>query len=192
MDHFLLFVEAAQLIFSTHITRPRLEEAGRLLVTFCGGMNGLYNASAQASNVHFLLHTMDVVNDFGGVYNSSTFNYERYNKIVKNISTNSRLNFEKTYLRKFLFTVHGAKDFLEPKLGYNIQDDDVMAITLKNLFNKEDGALVANDVSMEPFLGEAIEGFSLDNFVKLALDPDSVFGNEVFTSHNNCVHKVIH
>lgn len=84
------------LIFSIYIflkPKPTVREmttAGISLKKFVEDIDKLYGKDMYKYNVHLLLHIPECVKNFGPLWAHSTFSYEHYNGVLKNMFKNSR------------------------------------------------------------------------------------------------------
>jgi hypothetical protein len=85
----------------------------------------------------YACHIKKSIQNYSSLPSHNCFYFERCNKELKNVKTNSRTHIERTMAKKFLQTVH-AKDFVSsfPPLLYN-----------SDLKSKLENLYLANDVS---------------------------------------------
>ena len=81
----LAFLEQKKLIF---------------LKTFCMEAESLYSAKYLTPNIHFHLHLLECIEDFGPVYSFWLFTFERLNGLLGGYPTNNR-SIEVQLMRKF-------------------------------------------------------------------------------------------
>lgn len=130
-QNWMVFVEALQLLHLTSITLTDVEKAHDLLRTFCKDFTSIYGKKQLYPNIHFHLHIKEGILDYGPLPSHSAFFYERCNKWLKSMNTNSKSLFERTVMNSFLKTVH-YKDLVHsfPSLGLGATLDN----RLKSLF----------------------------------------------------------
>ena len=87
-------------------------------------------------------------------------NFSTFDHVVENTSTNSRLNFEKICIKKFLYD--DSKDVFASKLGGSF---NMYAKALNQLFNKDDWW--STDPNLTQPLQKSIETFCFEDFVEL-------------------------
>ncbi|EIE87352.1 hypothetical protein RO3G_12063 [Rhizopus delemar RA 99-880] len=166
-QHWLKFVDANILIASPSITTEDVEEAHRLLISFCSEMEGLYGAKNISINMHLHAHLKEGIMNYGPVYGYWVFNFERYNGDIKNFNTNRKGNIESTYLKQFLYSIHSV-DYLRElnvstsSLGYS----SLSKLTAKTKKNQKIENLKKN---MQPFIQNHLESYNVNVYISLAL-----------------------
>ncbi|OAD68441.1 hypothetical protein PHYBLDRAFT_173437 [Phycomyces blakesleeanus NRRL 1555(-)] len=70
--------------------------------------------------MHLHLHIQETILDFGPVYSYWLFAFERYNGLLKNISTNGKDGFEATFMRCFIEDIYKS-DFVNSALTCSTQ-----------------------------------------------------------------------
>ncbi|KAI7861197.1 hypothetical protein K492DRAFT_116211, partial [Lichtheimia hyalospora FSU 10163] len=101
-DNWLRFVEAVRLLCQPSITRHQIDQAHHQLLKFFKGCVRLYGEDFITPNMHLHGYLKETIEDFGPIYGYWLFSFERYNGMVKNISTNNKDRFELTYMKQFL------------------------------------------------------------------------------------------
>ncbi|KAG1441499.1 hypothetical protein G6F56_011453 [Rhizopus delemar] len=137
-DHWILFVDATRLLCQPSITKD-LSVANGLLLQFCSQMATVYAVHKVMSDMHFNMHLMQGILDYGPVYSYWLFNFERYNGDVKLANTNRKGDIERTFAHTFLKRVH-LEDYMRsiPTLAGSINKQILFdMITKKNKKQKK-------------------------------------------------------
>ncbi|OAD78423.1 hypothetical protein PHYBLDRAFT_140508 [Phycomyces blakesleeanus NRRL 1555(-)] len=79
-----------------NITFDDINTAHRHLEQFCEKCNKIYTATILTCNMHLNPRFRETILDFGPVYSYWLFIFERYNDLLKNISTNGKDNSSET------------------------------------------------------------------------------------------------
>ena len=100
--HWLLFVYAIHIFCSDKIEPRDFKKASKALKKFVEDIESLYGRELMKYNVHLLLHVPQSVQDFRALWGWSTFPYESYNFILKNMLNGSQAVLQQictSYLR---------------------------------------------------------------------------------------------
>ncbi|KAI7905812.1 uncharacterized protein BX663DRAFT_584082 [Cokeromyces recurvatus] len=112
MMNWLRFVMANQILASSFITVSEVNEAHTLLVEFIKNNVDLYEPDFIIPNMHMHLHLQQTIYDFGPLYSTWLYSFERMNGDIKKIDINFKEGPEFTYMEKFLQQVH-VQDYLQ-------------------------------------------------------------------------------
>ncbi|OAD66189.1 hypothetical protein PHYBLDRAFT_175482 [Phycomyces blakesleeanus NRRL 1555(-)] len=108
------FVHACHHLVKPSITFDDINTAHRHLEKFCEKCNKIYIATILTCNMHLHLHIQETILDFGPVYSYWLFAFERYNCLLKNISTNGKNGFKATFMRCFVEDIYKSNEPLPP------------------------------------------------------------------------------
>lgn len=81
--HWCIFSRACSLLSFPHINVSDVEEADKLLVTFCKGFQELYGEEECTPNLHMHCHLKTCIMDVGPLHSFWCFSFERYNGILE-------------------------------------------------------------------------------------------------------------
>ncbi|KAI7900014.1 uncharacterized protein BX663DRAFT_172413 [Cokeromyces recurvatus] len=113
LNNWMYFVKAVRLLCMTSITYEELEEAHYFLQKFLNEFVSIYgDAGYLTINFHNLLHIKEGILDFGPAMTHWVFNFERYNRDLKNININNKGDVEYTIIKKYLYLIH-AQDYFD-------------------------------------------------------------------------------
>ncbi|KAG2190839.1 hypothetical protein INT47_005589 [Mucor saturninus] len=166
------FVDACRLLVKPSLSFEELDDAHDYLEKFCQKCERLYPPSVLTCNMHLHLHLRETIRDFGPVYGYWLFGFERYNGLLKNVSTNRKDSFEATYMRNFVEESYKA-DYVQAVLGYSSK------IPFSSVFAK----LVSSPTLSPATVPDTQRRFNLQHFLDSSLNPEiSVNGNEPLPS----------
>ena len=94
------FVKALRLLDANAIKRSDVEVAHSHLLAFALGFERRFGSESVAPNFHFMLHLRECIEKFGPISCFWGFGFERNNLFIKNINTNHKPGFEKTYMKQ--------------------------------------------------------------------------------------------
>ena len=103
-------IKALKLLNSNAIRKADVEVVHQHLLAFGQGFEQRYGPQAVTPNFHFMLHLRECINKFGPISCFWGFAFERNNYFIKNINTNHKRHFEKTYMSKMQSIIF-ANDF---------------------------------------------------------------------------------
>ena len=101
MECWRQYVLASRILTSRILTLCEIQEADRLLLSFCKSFEQLYGTNLVTPNMHLHCHLKECILDYGPVFSFWCFTFERYNGILGNYHTNQR-SIEVQLMRKFL------------------------------------------------------------------------------------------
>ena len=87
-DCWVLFSQACILLLQPVISKEELEEADRKLIEFCKTFQQLYGPKKCTPNMHLHCHIKETVSDYGPVYSTWCFAFERFNGIFESFQKN--------------------------------------------------------------------------------------------------------
>lgn len=119
-ENWLLFVSACRLILNTSIAVEDVDEAHDLFVKFGKGCVRLYGVPMPTYNMHMHTHLKKYIKAFSNPYGFWLYNFERMNRLLKNINTNNKGHFELTMINSFYERKDGAllfNTFDDPRNG---------------------------------------------------------------------------
>ena len=100
----LLFVRATSIL--TRVVRHAdIQTADSLLLMFCKSVGHLCGPEYCTANMHLHLHLIDTVLDFGPLYSTWCFSFERYNGMLGSLPTNKK-TIEVQFMRRFIKVQH--------------------------------------------------------------------------------------
>ncbi|KAI7906475.1 uncharacterized protein BX663DRAFT_427432, partial [Cokeromyces recurvatus] len=134
MTNWLRFVGANQILSSPSITLNEINDAHDLLVEFVKSNVKLYGANFITPNMHMHLHLCQTIRDFGPMYSTWLYSFERANGDIKGIATNFKEGLEFTYMKKYLQQVHMSDYFnlLPKEIKLNPMMMNVLMLLLPN------------------------------------------------------------
>ncbi|KAI7902075.1 uncharacterized protein BX663DRAFT_80897 [Cokeromyces recurvatus] len=150
MMNWLRFVMANQILASSTITVSEVNEAHNLLVEFIKNNVDLYGPNFITPNMHMHLHLQQTIYDFGPLYSTWLYSFERANGDIKKIDINFKEGLEFTYMEKFLQQVH-VQDYLQ-MLPDSLKGNTIIMNVLKHLIPNEQfkqDELILDDEDME-------------------------------------------
>ena len=83
--HWFLYVYSMYIFLKDNITPEEYDSASKALQLFVDDIETLYGSDFMKFNVHLLKHNKDFVRQFGALWAWSTFIFESYNGIFKNL-----------------------------------------------------------------------------------------------------------
>ncbi len=95
------FVNACQLICKPCVTQPEVEKAHDLLCNYVKRLQNQFGKEVIKPNHHMSLHLKESITDFGGVYSTWLFSFERFNGYLGDYQNNNK-GIEVTLMRKVL------------------------------------------------------------------------------------------
>ncbi|OAD72636.1 hypothetical protein PHYBLDRAFT_169759 [Phycomyces blakesleeanus NRRL 1555(-)] len=115
-NNWVSFVHACHYLVKPSISSNDINTAHRHLVQFCEECNTLYTTTILSCNMHLHphLHVREPILDFEPVCGYWLFGPERYNGLLKNISTNGKSSHEVTFMGCFLKYIY-KDDFTKTK-----------------------------------------------------------------------------
>ncbi|KAI7906168.1 uncharacterized protein BX663DRAFT_428879 [Cokeromyces recurvatus] len=144
MINWMRFVDANRILASPSITHYEVNQAHNLLVEFVRTNVMLYGEDFITPNMHFHLHIHQTIEDFGPLYSTWLYSFERTNGDIKAIDINYKEGLEFTYMEKYIQQVH-MQDYINI-LPSVISSNPVMMNTLRLLLpNNERQAYDTND-----------------------------------------------
>lgn len=167
-DNWMLYVKALQLLSSTSVSLVDLNAAHVLLREFCKGFTIIYGKERLYPNIHMHLHIKNDAFLFGPLPSHSAFFYERCNKELKNIKTNSKPLFERTVMKSFLKSVHYA-DMV--KSFPTLDKGDDLDTKIKNLFIGNDihgTQKYYTDIILKGEIEESSNDFNFPEFISFS------------------------
>ncbi len=135
MVNWMRFVKANHLLSAPSITISEIDEAHDLLNQFVKANVELYGRDFITFNMHMHMHLRETIKDFGPVYSTWLYSFERTNGDIKKIDINFKEGLEFTYMEKFLQKVH-MQDYLN-MLPYVIKGNSTMMSVLKKIISEE-------------------------------------------------------
>ncbi len=110
-----LFVNACQLIAKPYVTKSEVEKAHELLCSYVKALQDQFGKEVIKPNHHMSLHLKESIMDFGGVYSTWLFSFERFNGFLGDYHNNNK-GIEVTLMRKVLADCAlASKSFEIPK-----------------------------------------------------------------------------
>ncbi len=131
MANWMRFVQANHLLSAPSITRKEIDDAHDLLVEFVKKNVELYGDNFITPNMHLHLHLKQTILDFGPIYSTWLYSFERANGDIKKIDINFKEGLEFTYMERYLQHVH-LQDYLQ-LLPDIIKNNSIMMNILKLL-----------------------------------------------------------
>lgn len=125
------YVLACAMLVTRCIRRTTIDLADEKLMTFCEQFVQLYDEPAVTINMHLHGHIKECLLDYGPVYATWLFSFERYNGLLGSYPTNKR-NVEKQLMKHFL--LHDAHEHVS------------------NFFPTSEGRLNAEEVELFKFV----------------------------------------
>ncbi|OAD80847.1 hypothetical protein PHYBLDRAFT_61900 [Phycomyces blakesleeanus NRRL 1555(-)] len=113
-NNWIDFVYVCCHLVKPSITFDNINTAHRHLKSFCEKCNEIYTTTILIYNMHLHLHFRETIFNFGPVYSYWLFAFERYNGLLKNISTNSKNGFEATFMKCFVEDIYKNNKSLPP------------------------------------------------------------------------------
>ncbi len=96
-----LFVNACQLICKPLVSKSEAEKAHNLLCDYVKQLERQFGKETIKPNHHMSLHLKECIEDFGGVYTTWLFSFERFNGFLGDYQTNNK-GIEVTLMRKII------------------------------------------------------------------------------------------
>ncbi|KAG2205739.1 hypothetical protein INT45_010989, partial [Circinella minor] len=109
--HWMKLVDACRILLKPSMTFNEVDNAHSYLVDFCKEYETIYGSTKITPNIHAHCHIRECILDYGGVYSTWLFGFERYNGILGSIATNRKGTFERTFTKRFLEQT-GASDYI--------------------------------------------------------------------------------
>lgn len=129
--HWRKFVNACRYLLKPSITYGEAEKAHKLLVEFCKECQQLYTPASITVNMHLHCHLYETILDFGPVYASWLFSFERYNGLLGSIESNRKGAFEATSMKRFLELTHAA-DYVQRVSSHLAPEQSAFLLDLVN------------------------------------------------------------
>ena len=95
------FVRGCRLLSPACIRDDVLDIVDAHFAKFGNGISGLFGSAAATPNMHMQMHLTSVVKEYGPLYASWLFAFERYNGVLGDINTNNR-QIEGQIMARFL------------------------------------------------------------------------------------------
>ncbi len=96
-----LFVNACQLICKPCVSKSDVNKAHNLLCNYVKQLQRQFGKEVIKPNHHMSLHLKECIEDFGGVYTTWLFSFERFNGFLGDYQTNNK-GIEVTLMRKII------------------------------------------------------------------------------------------
>lgn len=170
-DNFMLFVEANRLLMLPALSFDDIEKIDRLLKEFLEGILEVYDdpVSLITSNQHYHLHFKSCLYDYGPCSAFWTFNFERYNSLLKNVRNNHRGCIEGTLMKGFLNMVHHNDYFMSHKSRYSCQNSTF--VKLQDLY-------LVDDPLVDIVSDNAVPAYDYAALLEMLQPSTTVFGHE--------------
>ncbi|KAG1447290.1 hypothetical protein G6F56_009308 [Rhizopus delemar] len=128
----MVFVAAVQVMSMSHVSLVDAHACHVAILQFCKEFEKLYKKECLYSNLHYHIHLLAQMLDYGSWHSHHAFHFERYNSDLKNINTNSRDLMERTIVHRFLEQIHKEDLFSGPlpNLGPNVDMNEVKSLFL--------------------------------------------------------------
>ena len=167
-QHWMKLVNACRILLKPSITFDEVDNAHSYLVEFCQEYEIIYGSSKITPNIHAHCHIRECILDYGGVYSTWLFGFERYNGILGSIATNRKGAFERTFTKRFLEQT-GASDYISTLIAPHI--DDSQKHFLLGL---------ANDLSATAAVTRlnAVESFDIGEYIRNSVSVSHATGSE--------------
>lgn len=165
----MLFVSAMQVLSMPNVKISEIRLCHAKIIDFCKGFEVLYGKSSLYSNMHYHVHLLEQMLDFGSFHSHHAFNYERYNADLKGVNTNNK-SIERTVVNKFVENVHRQDYFSSstiPDLGSHVSFDNLKSIFLDEDIHGKKKAYENDFLSLEIENANDAE-FDLFGFIDLA------------------------
>ena len=107
------FVKGCRLLSPACIRDEVLDKVDDHFAQFGNGISGLFGSAAATPNMHMQMHLTSVVKEYGPLYASWLFAFERYNGVLGDINTNNR-QIEGQIMARFLEA--GLADLLQDEV----------------------------------------------------------------------------
>ena len=120
--HWMKLVDACRILLKPSMTFNEVDNAHSYLVDFCKEYETIYGSTKITPNIHAHCHIRECILDYGGVYSTWLFGFERYNGILGSIATNRKGTFERTFTKRFLEQT-GASDYITTFIAPHINDE---------------------------------------------------------------------
>ena len=101
----LLFVRATSILTQCFVKHFDIQTADSLLLLFCKSFEGLCGPEYCTANMQLHLHLIDTVLNFGSLYSTWCFSFERYNGMLGSLPTNKK-TIEVQFMRRFIEGQH--------------------------------------------------------------------------------------
>ena len=101
----LLFVRATSILTQRVVRHADIQTADSLLLMFCKSVEHLCGPEYCTANMHLHLHLIDTMLDFGPLYSTWCFSFERYNGMLGSLPTNKK-TIEVQFMRRFIKGQH--------------------------------------------------------------------------------------
>lgn len=121
-QHWMKLVSACRILLKPSITFDEVNSAHSYLVEFCKEYETIYGSNKVTPNIHAHCHIKECILNYGGVYSTWLFGFERYNGILGSIATNRKGAFERTFTKRFLEQT-SASDYINTFITPHINDD---------------------------------------------------------------------
>ena len=93
-------IDALRLLNGNVMKKSDVEIAHQHLLAFAQGFEQRFGSHSVTPNFHFMLHLRECIYKFGPISCFWGFGFERNNLFIKNINTNHKPGFEKTYMKQ--------------------------------------------------------------------------------------------
>ncbi|CAO3675234.1 unnamed protein product [Rhizopus stolonifer] len=159
-NNWMVFVAAVQVMSMSHVSLVNAHACHLAITQFCKEFERLYKKECLYSNLHYHIHLLAQMLDYGSWHSHHAFHFERYNSDLKNINTNSRNLMERTIVHRFLEQIHKEDLFSGSPLdlGPNVDISQIKSLFLgRNVSSK-------HKTYMETVLNEEINDNNDDNY----------------------------